>query len=205
MYQQYRLPGSKGYLVHTGYISSVVEWIVAYMAKFGVPWFPETKAALSKIMIYGSLGPVLYIPAISAPWVKGLLGTHRLHTLCCGMNSGVYFQVWGALVPRNESVPLAYCDFMTILTLHCMYQQYRLPGSKGYLVHTGYIPSVVEWIVAYMAKFGVSWFPETKAYLWHIVILWQSRPCTVCTSNIGSLGQRAIWYTQVTYPLWWNK
>ena len=172
MYQQYRLPGSKGYLVHTGYIPSVVEWIVAYMSKFGVPWFPETKASLWQIMIlwqsrpctvcssnigslgqkaiwytqvaypllsneywriwpslgclgsqkrrrpsgrlwyYGSLDPALYAPAVSAPWVKWLFGTHRLHTLWCGMNSGVYCQVWGALVSRNEGVPVADYDFM---------------------------------------------------------------------------------------------
>ena len=84
MYQQYRLPGSKGYLVHTVYIPS------------------------------------------------------------CGINSGVYGQVWGALVPRDKRVPLADYDFMAVSTLHCMYQQYRLTGSKGYLGHTGYIPSIAE-------------------------------------------------------------
>ena len=57
------------------------------------------------------------------------------------MNSGVYGQVWGALVRRNEDIPLAYYDFVAGSTLHCMYQQHCLPGSKGYLVHTGYIPS----------------------------------------------------------------
>ena len=146
MYQQYRLPGSTGYLVHTCNIPSAVEWILAYMAKFGVPWFPETKASLWQIVIFWQSGP-----------------------------------------------------------LHPMYQQYRLPGSKGYLVHTCYIPSVVELILAYMASFGVPWFPETKASLWPIVILWQSGPCTLCTSNIGSLGRRAIWYTHFTYPLLWNE
>ena len=82
-----------------------------------------------------------------------------------------------------------------------MYQQYRLPGLKGYLVHTGCIPCVVEWIMAYIPKFGALWFPETKASI--IMILWQSGPCTLCTSNIGSLGQKVIWYTHVTYPLLW--
>ena len=114
MYQKNRLPGSKGYLVHTGYIPSVVEWIVAYMAKFGVPWFPETKASLWQIWFYGSLDPALYVPAKSAPWVKGLFGAHRLHTHCCGMNSSVYGQVWGALVPRNEGVPVADYDVMAV-------------------------------------------------------------------------------------------
>ena len=265
MYKQYRLPGSKGYLVHTCYIPSVVEWILAYMAKFGVPWLPETKASLWQIVIlwqfwpcylctsnigslgqraiwdthvtypllwneywriwpslgcldshkrrrpsgrlwfYGSMDPAPYVPAMSGPWVKGLFGTHMLHTLCCGMNIGVYGQVWGALVPRKEGVPLANCDFTAVWTLHPICQQYRLPGSKGYLVHTFYIPSVVEWILAYLAKFGVPWFPETKASLWQIWILWQSGPCTLCSSNIGSLGQRAIWYTHVTNPLFWNE
>ena len=154
---------------------------------------------------YGSLDPALYVTAIPAPWVKGLYGAQRLHTLWCGMNSGVSDKVWGALVPRNPRVPLADYNVMAVYTLHFMYQQYRLPGSKGYLVHTGYIPSAVEWVVAYMSKFGVPWFPETKASLCQIMILWQSRPCTVCTINIGYLGQRAIWYTQVAYPLLWNE
>ena len=174
MEEQYRLPGSKGYLVHTGYIPSVGEWLVAYTAKFGVHWFPETKASLWQIMIlrqsgpctvcssnigslgqraiwytqvtnplvwneyrrkwpslgclssqkwrrpsgrlwlYGSLDPALYVPAISAPWVKGLFGTHRLHTLFCGMTSCVYGKVWRALFPRNEGVPLADYDFMAV-------------------------------------------------------------------------------------------
>ena len=175
------------------------------MAKFGVPWCPETKAPSGRLWFYGSLDSAPYVPAISSPWVKGLFGTHMLHTLCCGMNIGVYGQVWGALIPRNEGVPLAGCDFMAVWTLHPMYQQYRLPGSKGYLVHTCFIPSVVEWILAYMAKFGVPWFPDTKASFWQIMILWQSGPCIVCTSNIGSLGQRAIWCTHVTYPLLWNE
>ena len=265
MYQQYRLPGSKGYSVHTCYIPSVVERILAYMAKFGVPWCPETKTSLWQIVIlwqsgpaphvpailapwvkglfgkhmlhtlccgmnigicgtrlgrlgsqnrrrpsgwlwlYGSLVPAPYVPAISAPWVKGLFGTHMLHTLCCGKNIGVYGQVWGDLVPRNEGVPLADCDSMAVWTLHPMYQQYRLPGSNGYLVHTCYISSLVEWILAYMAKFGVPWFQKTKASFWQIKIIWQSGPCSLCTSNIGSLGQRAIWYTHVTYPLLWNE
>ena len=86
------------------------------------------------------------------------------------MNSGVDGQGWVTLVPGNKSVPLADYDFMAVEALHCMYQQYRLPVSKGYLVHTGYIPSVVEWIGAYMANFGVPWLPETKASLLQIMI-----------------------------------
>ena len=265
MNQQYRLPGSKGYLVNTCFIPSVVEWILAYMTKFGIPWFAESKASLWQIMIlwqsgpwplrtsnigslgqraiwythvtypllwneywriwpvlgflgsqkrmrpsgkllfFGSLDPAPYVPAISAPWVKGLFGTHMLHTLYYGMNIGVYDQVWGSLVPRKEGVPLADCDFMAVWTLHPTYQQYRLPGSTGYLVHTCYIPSAVEWILANMAKFGVPLFPETKASLWQIVLFWQSGLCTLCTSITGSLGQRAIWYTHVTYPLLWKE
>ena len=191
MYQQYRLPGSKGYFVNTCYIPSVVEWILAYMTKFGMPWFPESKASLWQIMILwqsgpctlctsniGSLGqraiwythvtypllwneywhimpslgclgsqkrrrpsdrlrvyripdPAPYVPALPAPWVKGLFGTHMLHTLCCGRNIGVYGQVWGSLVPRNEGDSLADCDFMAVWTLHPTYQPYRLPGSMG--------------------------------------------------------------------------
>ena len=175
------------------------------MAKFRVPWFRKWRRPSGRLWFYGSLDPAPYVPATSAPWVKGLFGTPMLQTICGGMNIGVYDQVWGALVPRNEGVPLADYDFMAVFTLHSMYQQYRLHGSKGYLVHTCYKPSVVEWIMAYMAKFGVPWFPETKASLWQIMIWWQSGSCTICTSNIGSLGQRAIWYTHVTYLLLWNE
>ena len=121
------------------------------------------------------------------------------------MNSGVYDQGFGALVPRNEGVPPADYDFMAAYALHCMYKQYRLHGSKGYFVHIGYISSGVEWIMVFMAMFEVHWFPETKASHWQVMKLWQSRPCTVRNSNIGSLGQRAIWYTRVTYPLLWNE
>ena len=158
-----------------------------------------------RLWFYGSPDPALYVPAISAPWVKDRFGTHKLHSLCCGIISGVWGQVWGTFVPRNEGVPLADYDLTAVWTLGCMHQQYRFPGSKGYLVHTVCIPSAVEWIVAYIAKFGVPWFHETKASLWQIMILWQSRPCTVCTSNIGSLGQRAIWYTQVIHTLLLNE
>ena len=70
------------------------------------------------------------------------------------MNSGVYGQGWVTLVPGNEGVPLADYGFMAVETLHCMYQQYRLPGLKGYLVHTGYIPSVVEWSGVYGQIWG---------------------------------------------------
>ena len=198
-YQQYQLPGSKGYLVHTCYIPSAVEWILACLGS------QKRMPPSGRLWFFDSLDPAPYVPAISAPWVKGLFGKHMSHTLYYGMNIGVYGQVWDALVPRNEGVPLADYEFIAVWTLHPMYQQYRLPGSKGYLVHACYIPSVVEWILAYMAKFGVPWCPETKTSLWHIVILWQSGPCTLCTSNIGSLGQRAIWYTHVTYPLLWNE
>ena len=111
MYQQYRLPGSKGYLVHTGCIPSFKEWIVAYMARLGCLGSQKRRRPSDRLWFHGSLDPALYVPAISAPWVKGPFGTHRLHTLCCGMNTGVDGQVWGALVPRNEGASLADYDF----------------------------------------------------------------------------------------------
>ena len=188
-----------GYLVNTCYIPSAVEWILAYMAKFGVPWFPETKASLWPIVILWQSGPCTPRTSnISSLDQRAIWYTHVTYPL-------LWNDYWRALVPRNKCLPLADCDFLTVWTLHPMYQQYRLPGSKGYLVHTCYIPSIMEWILAYMAKFGMPWFPETKASLWQIMNLWQSGHCILCTSNIGSLGQRAIWYTHVTYPLMWNE
>ena len=86
-----------------------------------------------------------------------------------------------------------------------MYQPYWVCGSKGYLVHTAHIPPAVEWKIAYMAKFGVPLFPQSRASQWQIMILWQFGPCTVCTSHIGSVSPRAIWYAQLIYPLPWNE
>ena len=84
-----------------------------YGQSLGLPWFPEDEGVpLADFDFMAAYDPALYVPAISAPWVKGLFGTHRLQTLCCGMNIGVYDQVWGTLVPRNEGVPLADYDFM---------------------------------------------------------------------------------------------
>ena len=37
-------------------------------------------------------------------------------------------------------------------------------------------------------------FPQSRASLWQIVILWHFGTQTVCTSHIGSVGPRAIWY-----------
>ena len=85
---------------------------MAYMAKFGVPWFQETKASLWQIMILRQSRPYTVCTSNIGSLGQRVFGTHRLHTLC-----------WGMI---------------------------RMP-----------------------------WFPETKACLWQIMILWQSRPCTV--------------------------
>ena len=37
------------------------------------------------------------------------------------------------------------------------------------------------------------------------MIIWQFGPCSVCTSHIGSVGSRVIWYTQLIYTLLWNE
>ena len=71
---------------------------------------------------------------------------------------------------------------------------------QGLFDTKAHIPPAVELKVAYMAKFWVLSFPQTRASLWHIMILWQFGPRIVCTSHIGSVCQRAIWYTQLIYP-----
>ena len=55
------------------------------------------------------------------------------------MKNCVYGQIWGALVPTIESVPVAYYDFMAGLTPTCMYHPYWVHGSKCYLVHIAHI------------------------------------------------------------------
>ena len=56
-----------------------------------------------------------------------------------------------------------------------------------------------------MAQFGMPSFPQRRASLLQIMILWQFGPCTVCTSHNGSVGPRAICYTQLIYPLLWSE
>ena len=178
-------------------------WIVEYMAKFGVPWFPETKASLWQILILwqsrpcivcasniGSLGQrALWYAQVTYPllwneYVYGSLGClgYR-NTLCCGMTSGVFGQVCGALVPRNEGVPLADYDFMAVLA-----PAISAPWVKG-LFGTHRLHTLCCGMTGVFGQVcGAS----------------QKRR-RVFASNIGSLGQRANWYTQVAYPLLWKE
>ena len=43
-------------------------------------------------------------------------------------------------------------------------------------------------------------FPQTRASLWQIMTSLKHGPYTVCTSHIGSVGVRAIWYIKHIYP-----
>ena len=141
-------------------------------------------------------------------WVHGSKGylIHITHIPDLLWNQNrAYGLVWDAVVPTNEGVPVAGYDCMAVWTLYCMYQPYWICGSKGYLVHKAHIPPVVELKVAYMAKFGIPSFPQTRASPWQIKIFWQFGPCIICTNHIGSLDQRAIWCTQLIYPLLWNE
>ena len=136
------------------------------------------------------------------PWI---FGTCSSNTPIIANRRCVYTQVWGALFPKNEGVPEENYDFIAVWTLYFVYQPYWVCRSKVYLVHKAHIPPAVELKIAYMAKFGVPSFPQTSASLWQIMILWQFGPCSVCSSHIGSVGSRDIWYTQLIYPLLWNE
>ena len=116
----------------------------------------------------------------------------------------VYGLVWDAVVPTNEGLPVADYDFMAVQTLYCMYRLYWICGSKGHLIHKANIPPAVELKVAYMAKCGQPSFPQTRASLWQIMILWQFEPCTVFTRHIGSVDPRVMWYIKLIYPLLLN-
>ena len=141
-------------------------------------------------------------------WIRGSKGylVHITHIPDLLWNQNrAYGLVWDAVVPTNEGVPVADYDLMAVWTLYCMYQPYWVCGSRGYLVHIAHIPFAIEWKIAHMAKFGVPSFRQTRASLWQIMILWQfGRHQTVCTSHIGSVGPRTIWYTKLIYPLLWN-
>ena len=96
-----------------------------------------------RLWFRGSLHPVLYVQAILGLWVQRLFGTHNSYTPCCRMKNRAYGKVWGALVATIEGVPVADDDFMAVWTVYCMYQPYRVRGSKGYLVHIAHIPALM--------------------------------------------------------------
>ena len=130
-------------------------------------------------------------------WVRGSKGylVHIAHVPALMWNQNrVNGLVWDAVVPTNEGVPQADDDLMAAWTLYFMYQPYWVCGSKSYLVHKTHITPAVEWKIAYMAKFGVPSFPQLRASLWQVRIVLQFGPKIVCTSHIGSVGPRAIWY-----------
>ena len=140
-------------------------------------------------------------------WVRGSKGylIHITHIPDLLWNQNrAYGLVWDAVVPTNEGDPVAGYYCMAVWILYCTYQPYWVCGSKGYLVHKAHMPPVVEWKTTYMAKFLVPLFPHSRASLWQIMISWQFGPCTACTSHIGSVGPRAIWYIKLINPLLWN-
>ena len=206
MYKPYWVCGSKGYLVHTTRIPPAIEWKIAYMAKFEVPSFPQSRASVWQIMIFWQFGPQTVCNSnIGSVGPKGDL-VHIAHIPALLWNqNGVYGIVWDAVLATNDDVPVADYDFVAVWTLYCMYKPYWFCESKGYLVHKAHLPPAIESKVAYMAKFVVPSVPQTRASLWQIMILWQSGPCTVCTSHIGSVGSKVIWYPQLLYPLLWNE
>ena len=83
------------------HIPPAVELKVAYMAKFWVPSFPQTRASLWHIMILWQFGAVLYVPAILGLCVKGLFGIHSSYTpLLWNEKSRLLRSVW---CPRSHN------------------------------------------------------------------------------------------------------
>ena len=188
MYRPYWICGCKGYLIHKAHIPPVVELKIAYMAKFGMLSFPQTRVSLWQIMILLQFGSWTVCTSHIGS-VKGRFGIHSSYTPCCGMKNRVYMAKFGVpSIPQSRPSLWQIMFFMSFWTPNCMYQTNWVRGSKGYVVHKAHIPPAVELKVAYMAKFGVPSFPQTRASLWQIRILWQFGPQTVCTSHIGSVG-----------------
>ena len=175
------------------------------LPSLGFPHSHNRGRPFGRLCFNGSLDPKMYVPAIFSPWVQGLLGSYSSYTRLTVESKSPIWPSLGCWRCHKRASPVADYDFMAVQTLYCMYRPYWICGSKGYLIHKAHISPAVELNVAYMAKFGGPSFPQTRASLWQIMILWQFGPCTVCTSHIGSVGQRAIWYTQLIYPLLWNE
>ena len=86
------------------HIPPAVEWKITFIAKFGVPSSPQSRASLlwnetsrllpslgcpcshnrgcncGRLYFYGSLDTKLYVPAILSPWVQGLFGIYSTYT-----------------------------------------------------------------------------------------------------------------------------
>ena len=167
MYQPYWVCGSNGYLVHTAHMPPALEWNIAYMAKFGVPSFVPTIEGVP-VEDYDCMAVwtpnCMYQPYLVCGSKGYLLHITHIPDLLWNQNR-VYGLVWDAFVPTNEGVPMADYNFMVVWSLYCMYQQYWVFRSKGYLVHKAHLPPAVELQVACMAKFGVPFFPQMTASL----------------------------------------
>ena len=74
----------------------------------------------------------MYVPAILGPWVQGYF-VHIAHIPALLWNQNrVYGQVWDAVVPTNEGIPVADSDFMAVWTMCCIYQPYiRSVGPRS--------------------------------------------------------------------------
>ena len=194
MYQPYCVRGSKGYLVHITHLPDLL-WNQNRI--YGLVWDAVVPTNEGVLVADYDLMAVWTLYCMYQPyWVCGSKGylVHIAHIPFAVELKVAYMAKFGVPSFRQRRASLWQIMILWQFGLYCMYQTYWVRGSKGYLVHTAHIPPAVEWKIAYMAKFGVPSFPQSRESLWQVRVLWQFGRKTVCTNHIGSVGPRAIWY-----------
>ena len=112
------------------------------MPSLGCPRSHKRERPDCRLWFYGSLDPVLYVPAILGLWVQGTFVTHNSYTPCRGMKNRVNGQIWGALFPQSMA-SLWQIMISWQFDSNCMFHPYWVHGSKGYLVHIARIPALL--------------------------------------------------------------
>ena len=110
-----------------------MEWKIAYVAKFGVPFYPQRERHYSRLWFYGSLDPVLYYQPY---WVSGFKG-YLVHT--AHIPPAVEWKIAYMAKFAVPSFPQSWASLCQIF----MYQPYWVRGFKGYLVHITHIPDLL--------------------------------------------------------------
>ena len=132
----YRVPGSKGYLVHIAHLHPLWQIRNAYVAMFGVTLSP-TNCRVLKADGHFTVARTLYYPYHKL-WVPGSKG-YLVHIAHLHHYGRLEMRMWPCLgvtlSPTNCRVLKADGHFTVARTLYYPYHKLWVPGSKGYLVH----------------------------------------------------------------------
>ena len=132
----YRVPGSKGYLVHIAHLHPLWQIRNAYVAMFWGDPVP-TNCHVLKADGHFTVARTLYYPYHKL-WVPGSKGylVHIAHLHPSWQIRNAYVAMFGVtLSPQTAASLRADGHFTVARTLYYPYHKLWVPGSKGYLVH----------------------------------------------------------------------